>query len=183
MSRDATSDLHRWPERRDHGVRAVTRAGCRPGVVRVANADGGTVLLGVTDTGKVVGVADHNRLKARVLSTARSAEPPIEVEVESAGEVLRVAVPPQKRKPYSFGGRFLMRDGASSRQLVSAELEDLFYAAGRPHFDRRPCPDFRSSTTSTTKPGPGSAAAPRSPRPWIAWRPCGTSGCSTAKTA
>ena len=107
-----------------------------------ANADGGTVLLGVTDAGKIVGVADHNRSKARVLSTARSADPPIEVEVESAGEVLRVAVPPQKRKPYSFGGRFFMRDGASSRQLSSAEIEDLFYAAGRLHFDRKPCPDF-----------------------------------------
>ena len=107
-----------------------------------ANAGGGTVLLGVTDAGKVVGVADHNRSKARVLSTARSADPPIEVEVESAGEVLRVAVPPQKRKPYSFGGRFFMRDGASSRQLSSAEVEDLFYAAGRLHFDRKPCPDF-----------------------------------------
>ena len=107
-----------------------------------ANAGGGTVLLGVTDAGEIVGVADHNRSKARVLSTARSADPPIEVEVESAGEVLRVAVPPQKRKPYSFGGRFFMRDGASSRQLSSAEVEDLFYAAGRLHFDRKPCPDF-----------------------------------------
>ena len=107
-----------------------------------ANAGGGTVLLGVTDAGEVVGVADHNRLKARVLSTARSADPPIEVEVESAGEVLRVAVPPQKRKPYSFGGRFFVRDGASSRQLSSAEIEDLFYAAGRLHVDKKPCPDF-----------------------------------------
>ena len=107
-----------------------------------ANAGGGTVLLGVTDAGKVVGVADHNRLKARVLSTARSADPPIEVEVESAGEVLRVVLPSQKRKPYSFGGRFFMREGASSRQLSNAEVEDLFYAAGRLHFDRKPCADF-----------------------------------------
>ena len=107
-----------------------------------ANADGGTVLVGVSDAGKVVGVADHNRLKSRVLSTARSADPPIEVKVESVGEILRVAVPPQKRKPYSFGGRFFMRDGASSQQMSNAEVEDLFYAAGRLHFDRKPCPDF-----------------------------------------
>ena len=75
------------------------------------------------------------------LSTARSADPPIEVEVESVGEILRVAVPPQKRKPYSFGGRFFMRDGASSQQMSNAEVEDLFYAAGRLHFDRKPCLD------------------------------------------
>ena len=112
------------------------------GLCAFANADGGTVLLGVSDAGKVVGVADHNRLKARVLSTARSADPPIEVEVESVGDALRVDVPPQKRQPYSFGGRFFMRDGASSRQLSNAEVEELFYAAGRLHFDRKPCPDF-----------------------------------------
>ena len=112
------------------------------GLCAFANASGGTVLLGVSDAGKVVGVADHNRLKSRVLSTARSADPPIEVEVESVGDVLRVIVPPQKRKPYSFGGRFFMRDGASGRQMSNAEVEELFYAAGRLHFDRKPCPDF-----------------------------------------
>ena len=88
-----------------------------------ANGGGETVLLGVTDAGTVLGLADHNRLKARVLSTARSADPPTAVEVESAGDVPRVAVPPQKRKPYSFGGRFFMRDGASSRQLANAKVE------------------------------------------------------------
>ena len=112
------------------------------GLCAFANAGGGTVLLGVSDAGQIVGVADHNRLKARVLSTARSADPPIGVEVESVGDVLRVVVPPQKRKPYSFGGRFFMRDGASSRQLSNTEVEELFYAAGRLHFDRKPCPDF-----------------------------------------
>ena len=112
------------------------------GLCAFANASGGTVLLGVSDAGKIVGVANHNRLKSRVSSTARSADPPIEVEVESVGDVLRVIVPPQKRKPYSFGGRFFMRDGASSRQMSNAEVEELFYAAGRLHFDRKPCPDF-----------------------------------------
>ena len=107
-----------------------------------ANADGGTVLVGVSDAGRIVGVADHNRLKSRVLSTARSADPPIDVEIDSVGEILRVVVPPQKRKPYSFGGRFFMRDGATSQQMSNAEVEELFYAAGRLHFDRKPCPDF-----------------------------------------
>ena len=69
------------------------------GLCSFANAGGGTVLLGVSDAGKIVGVADHNRLKSRVSSTARSADPPIEVEVESVGDVLRVIVPPQKRLP------------------------------------------------------------------------------------
>ena len=44
---------------------------------------GGVILLGVTDKGEIVGIANHNRLKSQVQSTARSAEPPIAVEVDS----------------------------------------------------------------------------------------------------
>ena len=145
MTRDDSSELADLLARGEGGTvefkRSLTKDVGR-GLCAFANAGGGTVLLGVSDAGKIVGVADHNRLKSRVLSTARSADPPVEVEVESVGDVLRVIVPPQKRKPYSFGGRFFMRDGASSRQMFNAEVEELFYAAGRLHFDRKPCPDF-----------------------------------------
>lgn len=107
-----------------------------------ANADGGTLLLGVAGSGEVVGVGNHNRTRARVLSTARSASPSIMVVVDSIGEVLRVVVPPQKDKPYSFGWRSFMRDGANSRRMSNAEVENLFYAVGRAHFDKKPCPSF-----------------------------------------
>ena len=107
-----------------------------------ANVSGGTILIGVSDSGEIVGVANHNRLKSRLQSTARSAEPPIALDVESVGRVLCVVVPPQKRKPYSFGGRFFMRIGANSQQMSNAEVEDLFYAVGRLHFDGKPCADF-----------------------------------------
>lgn len=68
-----------------------------------ANATGGVILIGVTDGGAVVGVNDHNRLKSEVQATARSAEPPIAVEIGSVGKVLCVTVPEQNSKPYSFG--------------------------------------------------------------------------------
>ncbi|MDE2814534.1 MAG: putative DNA binding domain-containing protein [Gemmatimonadota bacterium] len=107
-----------------------------------ANATGGVIMLGVSDAGEIVGVADHNQLKSRVQSTVRSADPPISVEVESVGEVLCVVVPPQERKPYSFGGRFFIRDGANSQQMSNEEVENLFYAVGRLHFDKKPCEIF-----------------------------------------
>ena len=146
------------------------------GLCAFANAGGGTVVIGVSDAGGVVGVRDHNRLKARVLSTARSADPPIDVEVESIGEVLRVVVPQQKRKPYSFGGRFFVRDGASSRQMSHAEIEDLFYAAGRLHFDRKPCPGFAIETDldgETWTRFAGRAKIPESMEPLVALRNLG----------
>lgn len=62
------------------------------------------ILLGVDDDGTVVGIGRHNRVKSQVQSIARSADPPVAVKVESIGEVVCVRVPPQRGKPYSFGG-------------------------------------------------------------------------------
>ena len=50
-----------------------------------ANATGGTLLIGVTDDGKICGVDDHNRLKSVIQSIARTIEPPLLVDIESVG--------------------------------------------------------------------------------------------------
>ena len=63
-----------------------------------ANSDGGILLIGVSDLGRIVGVADHNRAKSRVQSIARSADPPIDVEIDAINEVLRVTIPTQPHK-------------------------------------------------------------------------------------
>ena len=48
---------------------------------------------GVDDEGTVRGVEGHNRLKSQVQSVARSADPPISVELESMGDMLAIRVP------------------------------------------------------------------------------------------
>jgi len=107
-----------------------------------ANATGGVILIGVTDAGEVKGVVDHNRLKSEVQAIARSAEPPIGVEVESVRGVLVVTVPAQHSKPYSFGGKFFIREGASSQQMSREEIREFFYKEGLIHFDETPCEKF-----------------------------------------
>lgn len=107
-----------------------------------ANATGGVILIGVTDEGKVTGVSDHNELKSKVQSIARSSEPPIAVEIESVNDVLAVTVPAQQSKPYSFGGKFFIREGANSQQMSREEIRDFFYTEGLIHFDETPCEKF-----------------------------------------
>ena len=107
-----------------------------------ANATGGTILLGVVDDGQVCGVANHNRLKSEVQSIARSADPPIAVEIESMDGVLCVRVPAQQSKPYSFGGKFFIREGSSSQQMSREEIREFFYAEGLIHFDETACDKF-----------------------------------------
>ena len=103
-------------------------------------------MIGVADNGDIVGVGDHNRLKSAVQATARSAEPLIAVEVESIGEVLCVTIPAQHSKPYSFGGKFFIREGASAQQMSRDEIREFFYSEGLIHFDETPCEKFSLET-------------------------------------
>lgn len=114
-----------------------------------ANATGGVILIGVTDAGEIVGVDDHNRLKSEVQAIARSAEPPIAVEVKSSGKVLCITVPAQHSKPYSFGGKFFIREGATSQQMSRSEIREFFYKEGLIHFDETPCEKFSLSEDLT----------------------------------
>ncbi len=107
-----------------------------------ANATGGVILIGVTDQGEIVGVIDHNRLKSEVQAIARSADPPISVVVESVGEVLCVIVPEQHSNPYSFGGKFFLREGATSQQMSRDEIREFFFKEGLIHFDETVCPEY-----------------------------------------
>ena len=114
-----------------------------------ANATGGAILIGVDDAGAIVGVMDHNRLKSQVQSIARSADPPVAVEVESAGDVLCVTVPEQHAKPYSFGGRFFIREGATCQQLSRDEIREFFFKEGLIRLDETPCNAFDPSVEIT----------------------------------
>jgi len=107
-----------------------------------ANVAGGVILIGVDDEGTVHGIKRHNRLKSRVQSIARSADPPISIELESMGDVLVIRVLAQQSKPYSFGGKFFVRHGASSQQMTRDEVRELFFTEGVIRFDESPCHRF-----------------------------------------
>ncbi len=111
-----------------------------------ANATGGVIMIGVADDGERAGVAGHNEIKSKVQSIARSAEPPIAVEIESVDDILCVTVPAQQSKPYSFGGKFFIREGASSQQMSREEIREFFYKEGLIHFDETPCDKFSLDT-------------------------------------
>ncbi len=112
-----------------------------------ANATGGVILIGVDDAGTVIGVANHNRLKSQNQSVTRSADPP--VAVESEGDVLCVTVPEQRGKPYSFRGRFFIREGATCQQMSRDEIRDFFFKEGLIRLDETPCNAFDPSVEIT----------------------------------
>ncbi len=142
MNQSALSDIVALGEGFTTDFKRSGTTGLRREICAFANATGGTILLGVADDGAVCGVGNHNRLKSEVQSIARSADPPIAVEIESAGQVLCVRVPAQQSKPYSFGGKFFIREGASSQQMSREEIREFFFEEGLIRFDETPCRSF-----------------------------------------
>jgi len=128
-------------EFKQSGTRNIGRELCA-----FANATGGSLLIGVSDKGDPVGVKDHNKLKSEIQSIARSMEPPLILDIESMGNVLVISIPAQNSKPYSFAGKFYLRDGASSQQMSRDEIREFFFKEGVIHFDETPCESFRLDT-------------------------------------
>ena len=142
MNQSALSDLLALGEGFTTEFKRSGTTGLGREICAFANATGGTILLGVADDGEVCGVGNQNPLKSEVQSIARSADPPIAVEIENAGEVLCVRVPAQQSKPYSFGGKFFIREGASSQQMSREEIREFFFKEGLIRFDETACPSF-----------------------------------------
>ena len=142
MKQAAISDLIALGEGFTTEFKRSGMSGLGREICAFANATGGMILLGVADNGEVCGVSNHNRLKSEIQSIARSADPPIAVEIESVGKVLCVRVPAQHSKPYSFGGKFFIREGANSQQMSREEIREFFYKEGLIHFDETACDKF-----------------------------------------
>ena len=107
-----------------------------------ANADGGKVLLGVSDGGEIKGVTISNDLMSRIHDISRNMDPSLKVEISRIGNVLIVEVPRGTDKPYSVNGKFYVRDGANSQQLKRDEIRRFFQEEGLILFDEKLNYDF-----------------------------------------
>ena len=111
-------------------------------IVAFANTLGGTLLVGVDDEGRIVGVEHANRMKARIQNTAGNLEPPVRVLVETIDSVIAVTVPQSPDRPHSSGGRFYIREGATCQQMGRSRIREFFFREGLLFFDAMPSTEF-----------------------------------------
>lgn len=100
-----------------------------------ANANGGKILVGVTDEGKVQGFSDSNSKRSQIQGLVRNIEPTLDITFYVVENVLVLEVPEGLQKPYSLNGKFYMRTGANSQQLKRDEVKEFFKKEGRIFFD------------------------------------------------
>jgi len=115
-------------------------------LVAFANADGGTLYVGVDDNGAIVGLPDSNGDFQRLANICRDRcippTAPVMDEVTLDGKtVIVLTVRPElnRQKPYrTAGGRFYIRVLKGKRDATGRELLRIAQAAGELHYDESP---------------------------------------------
>jgi len=112
-------------------------------LVAFANADGGSVYVGVRDDGKVVGVslaeesetAWVNEIKNK---TAPAIVPEADRLVVDGKNVVRLYIAPLPVKPTSVQGRYYVRKGKANHLMSISELSDMYLRAMSSSWDAMP---------------------------------------------
>jgi len=97
------------------------------------NGSGGEVLIGVTDSGKILGQQVADSTLRDVGQALQRLEPPVAIEQERIAtgndlEVLRFAVEPGDAQPYQYDGRAWHRVGTTTQRMPAAEYEQRLLA-------------------------------------------------------
>ena len=111
-------------------------------MVSFANASGGVIFLGITDSGKIKGIEISNKLKSQIQDLARNCDPPVAVLLTQVGNILAIEVKEGVNKPYSCPSGFYMRMGANSQKMNRNEILSLAIKTGKIRYDEQICTDF-----------------------------------------
>ena len=111
-------------------------------IVAFANASGGIIYLGITDSNAIKGVSVTNRLKSQVQDIAHNCDPSILISINEINNVLAVGIKEGNNKPYSCSAGFYMRMGANSQKMNRNDILALAIKSGKTRFDEQICNDF-----------------------------------------
>ena len=108
----------------------------------MANASGGTILLGVGDDGSIEGIDTSNKMISEVENYSNSCNPPVHLTAERAEGCLIVNVPESLDKPVMGGGGYYIRRGTRTEKLQPKEVQEMGLVYNPPSFDKAICRDF-----------------------------------------
>ncbi|HBX70546.1 MAG TPA: transcriptional regulator [Chloroflexi bacterium] len=134
-----SATLHWYPEDVAISQLAATLVG-------MANAQGGSLLLGVSPrAGHILGVSDPVEEIDRIFQAALLSDPPLvlpvpQVVVVDGSTLIRVSVPAGLPHVYSLEGRYLERSGRRETPLSARNLRALLVARGVIQFEARLAP-------------------------------------------
>ena len=116
-----------------------------------ANADGGHLLIGVDDNGKVISTTLENDKRSAIQGSISEISPALHCEMYAANigdkTLWVIDVPSGKDQPYIFSGSIFVREGANSQKLRTVEeMRNFFQECNKIFFDAIPCSWFNIYT-------------------------------------
>lgn len=100
-------------------------------IVALSNHRGGSLFIGISDDGEVVGLTDAGDTEERVTGAINdhiepTIRPMIEIVTHDGNDVLAIHVPQAEDKPFSLDGSFYIRSGTIVETMSSDDLEGWF---------------------------------------------------------
>ncbi|MCI5119652.1 MAG: histidine kinase [Candidatus Electrothrix sp. AUS4] len=140
------SEIQALIEQGENGAVEFKRADVRPESLArefaaFSNTNGGTVLIGVDDSGVITGLGDRKNIEEWAANVVRNnVVPAIRPEIflcsADTEQLLVIEVPRGPDKPYqTIDGTFWIRVGSTNRMATKEELSRLFQQAGLVHYD------------------------------------------------
>ena len=108
-------------------------------VCAFANASGGKVILGISDSGKIIGIDTSNKVRSNVQNALRQLKPHLNIKIEVKANIIVIDIPNGKNKPYSCPRGFFMRMGANTQKLEGNEIIEFYKSEGRIRFEELIC--------------------------------------------
>lgn len=110
-------------------------------MVAFANADGGRILIGVSDSGEIKGLEKINEKDSQVYDFAHNCDPTVTIQTETIGKALVVEVEEGSELHKAPDG-FYLRQGTNSQKLSKQEIIALMHERGEIVFDEKICREF-----------------------------------------
>ena len=104
-------------------------------MVAFANGSGGKILMGISDTGKIIGINVTNKLKSQIQDIANNCDPAINIVLEKIENILIVHVKSGQDKPYHCSSGFYIRVGPNAQKMNRNQIIEFFQAEGKIRFD------------------------------------------------
>lgn len=109
-------------------------------LVALANNGGGSILIGVSKTGKAQKIADPIALQDKIMQIALQCDPPLiipspTIKTHQKHPVIFINVPPDLPNVYNFEGRYVVWENGEIIPLRGPNLRRLIFARGEAGFD------------------------------------------------
>ncbi|MEA2103858.1 MAG: ATP-binding protein, partial [Candidatus Cloacimonadota bacterium] len=106
-------------------------------ITAFANASGGRIFIGITDSGEPKGIEITNKLRSQIQDIANNCQPVVQIKLEEFNNILTIIIPEGKEKPYQCSDGFYVRMGANAQKMKRDQIIEFLQFEGQLSFEEQ----------------------------------------------